>query len=66
MQTILLSLIAGLLALDIVQKFLGNEHPARLVILIPIVLFLILVAGAIIFGIAYGLNALAIMMNFPI
>ncbi len=57
MQTILLSLIAGLLAVDIVFKQTEDMNLPSILLGIILVLVFSLIAGAIIFGIAYGINA---------
>ena len=65
MQTILLSFIAGLLATYIVLK----EEPqdgTEIFLTVVMLLFYTLVAGIVLFGIAYGLNALATALNFSI
>lgn len=59
MQTILLALIAGLLAIKILAEQFKDEDPfAILVIGIPVIIIAALIGGAIFWGIALGLNTL--------
>ncbi len=62
MQTILLSFIAGLLAIDLIWKNLEFNSDTPKGDIIMFIVF-VLIAGAIFFGIAYGLNSLLLTNN---
>ena len=64
MEIILLALIVGLLALQLLSSLMGNEDPVLLIVAVPVLAIVVVIAGAIVLGIAWGANTLLEMFGF--